>query len=218
MMAAVPVSGPATHLFKPTHVLSHPTLEEPLGKEWSVARGAWTPADGVITGVQIPAQHHPAVLHIFTGPANMAIECDFKLPKATSTLSLGCDGSSHVGRIVIMPKLVFLAQNSKNPATNKPGMYPLSKQVVDLKPGEWQHLRLEYSGDKLAAWVNDTSLTAEHPYLATPKKQWGFAVSDGVQLRHIKVSSDQPMPPLPPPAPKPAPKPKPAVAAAPPAA
>jgi hypothetical protein len=64
----------------------------------------------------------------------------------------------------------------------------LAQQVIALKPGEWEHLRVEYAGDKMAAWLNQTALEGENAFLATPKSAWFFAATDGVKVRKIRIT------------------------------
>ena len=173
-------------LVTPGKVLASPALTAPLGKEWSVAKGTWTPADGVLTANQIPAQKHPAVLRLATDASPMIVECEFRL-NAAKAFTVGCNSAQgHVGRVAITPAKVVIAENSK--VNGKVTNHVLAQQVVSLKPSEWQHLKVEYAGDTMAAWLNDTSLTGENPFLATPKTMWFFAAADGIQLRNIHIT------------------------------
>ena len=185
-------AAPQPELTSPGKIIAQPTLQEPLGKEWSVARGIWTPANGILTAKQIPAQKHPAVLRITTGPSPMIVECDFRF-NAGKAFIIGCNSKmGHVGRVSITPAKVAIAENSK--VNGKVTNDVLAQQVVALKPTDWQHLRVEYAGDKMAAWLNAISLEGEHPFLATPKEVWFFAATEGVQVRNIRVTEGAPAP------------------------
>lgn len=188
-------AAPQPDLVSPGKIIAQPTLQAPLSKPWIVAKGIWTPANGIITANQIPAQKHPAVLNLPTGPAPMIVECDFQFNTA-KVFVVGCNAKTgHVGRVTISPAKIAIAENSK--VNGKVTNHVLAQQVVALKPTDWQHLRVEYTGDKLAAWLNDTSLQAEHPFLATPKAAWFFAATDGVQLRNIRITEGVPGPAAP---------------------
>ena len=67
--AAEPSAG------QPDRVISAPDFKQPLGREWSVAKGKWEPANGVLTAMEIPDEHHAAVLHLATGPVPLVVEC-----------------------------------------------------------------------------------------------------------------------------------------------
>jgi hypothetical protein len=173
-------------LVTPGKVIAQPSLKAPLGKEWLIPRGKWTPVNGVLTANQIPVQKHPAVLDLATGPGPMIVECDFQVD-AKQTFIVGCNSKKgHVGRVTITATKVCVAENT--PVNGKATNHVLTQQVISLKPGEWQHLKVEYAGDKMAAWLNQTYLDGEHPFLSTPKATWFFAATDGVKVRKIRLT------------------------------
>jgi hypothetical protein len=185
-------AGDTPLLVSPGKVISQPSLREPLGKEWSVAKGKWEPQEGVLTATEIPEEHHVAVLHLATGPASLIVECDFRFSGGKVFL-VGCDGNKHVGRLIITPKSARLAEDSTEVKGKTPS-HVLTEATVDLKPGEWQHLRVEYAGDQMAARLGNFELRAQHPYLATPKVRWWFAAGGAtIDLRNIRVSEGQPL-------------------------
>jgi hypothetical protein len=66
-----------------------------------------------------------------------------------------------------------------------PGMMT---RPVKLKNDEWYPLTLEIRGDEMAASVAGTPLTAQHPFLATPKERFWFAVGGtDLRIRNLKV-------------------------------
>jgi len=183
----------ARHILnQPGKVISQPSLKEALGPEWSVAKGEWKPADGVLTAAEIPDEHHAAVLHLATGPTPLIFECEFRF-NGSKIFYIGCDGTKHVGRLVVMPKSAKLCEDS----TEVKGKTPsdtLAESAVDLKPDDWQHLLVEYAGDRIIAHLNGLELQAQHPYLATPKTRWWFAVGGaGAQIRNVRISEGQPL-------------------------
>src|SRR5260221_2503044 len=63
---------------QPGRIISAPDFKQPLGSEWSVAKGKWEPANGVLVATELPDEHHAAVLHLATGPVPLAVECEFR--------------------------------------------------------------------------------------------------------------------------------------------
>jgi len=179
-------------LNQPGKTISAPDLKEPLGSEWSIAKGKWELADGILAVTNIPDQNHIPVLHLATGPTPLIWECEFKFNNGKAFL-VGCDAAAkHCGRVVIAPKSFKIAEDS----TEVKGKTPsdtLKETTVDLKSGDWHTLRVEYAGDQLAARLDGQDLTAQHPYLATPKVRWWFAAADGVQIRNVRVTEGQPI-------------------------
>jgi hypothetical protein len=178
-------------LNQPGKVISAPDFKQPLGSEWSVAKGKWEPADGVLSVTNIPDQNHIPVLHLTTGPVNIVWTCEFKFNAGKSFL-VGCDGQKHVGRVVIGPKNFKICEDSTEVKGKVPS-HTLTETPVDLKSDDWHTLRVDYAGDQMAARLDGKNLFAEHAYLATPKVRWWFAAADGVQIRNVRVTEGQPI-------------------------
>jgi hypothetical protein len=166
--------------------ITAPTLHEPLGKEWSVAKGKWEVKDGVLVVTEIPEEKHVPVLHLATGPTNLTAECDFRF-NSGNIFYIGCDAQKHVGRLIVQPKSARLAEDSTEVKGKTPS-HTLAEAKVDFKPGEWHHVRLDYAGDQMTAKIDGTELKAQHPYLATPKVRWWFAAGSTVEVRNIRFT------------------------------
>jgi hypothetical protein len=185
-------AGSEPVLVKPGKVISAPDLKGPLGPEWSVSKGKWEPANGVLTATELPEEHHSAVLHLKTGPTSLVWECEFRLNTA-KVFYVGCDANKHVGRLVVTQKAARLAEDSTEVKGQTPS-HVLAESAIELKPAEWQKLRIEYSGDRMVAQLNDRELKAQHPYLATPKVRWWFAAGGGAaEIRNVRVSEGEPL-------------------------
>ena len=179
-------------LVRPGKVISQPDLRQPLGAEWSVAKGKWTPADGVLTAVEIPEEKHVSVLHLATGPVSLVVDCEFRF-NGGKIFYVGCDGTKHVGRLVITEKNATLAEDSSEVPGKTPS-HVLAETKLDLKQGDWQQLRVEYVGNQMAARLNGQVMKVQNEYLATPKVRWWFAAGgDNVQIRNIRFSEGQPV-------------------------
>jgi hypothetical protein len=171
-------------LLQPGKIITQPDFKQPLGPEWSVGKGKWTPADGVLTSTDLPDEKHIPVLHLATGPVDVVVDCEFRFNGGKSFL-VGFDGAKHVGRVVISETSAKLCEDSTEVKGKTPS-HTLAEAKVDLKQEDWQRLRVEYTGEKLVARINGEELRAEHPYLATPKVRWWFAASDKVQVRNVR--------------------------------
>ena len=182
-------------LVHPGKMISQPDLRQPLGPEWAVARGHWTPADGVLTAVEIPDEKHVSVIHLKTGPVSLIVDCEFRF-NGGKIFYVGCDGAKHVGRLVITENSAKLAEDSTEVPGKSPGQ-TLAETKVDLKQGDWQKLHVEYAGNQMAVRLNGQEMKVQHDYLATPKVQWWLAAGgDNVQIRNIRFSEGQPITPV----------------------
>jgi hypothetical protein len=190
--ASLRADDAAPLLDRPGNVLSQPDFKQPLGKEWSVGKGKWEPADGVITATEIPEEHHVPVLHLATGPVPIVLECEFRY-NTGKIFYVGFDSAGkHCGRVVMTPKKVTLCEDSTEVKGKTPS-HVLAEMAVDLKPDEWQKLRVDYAGEKLAIRLNGQELRAEHPFLGTPKARWWFAAASTEQVRNVRVTEGQPI-------------------------
>ena len=86
----------------PLPAVAAPSFKEPLDASWSIAKGKWTPKDGVLDVLDIPNEKHIPVLHHKTGLANAIIEVEF-LSDGLGSFLVGCDSNKHVGRVVVAP-------------------------------------------------------------------------------------------------------------------
>ena len=191
-LGAARAEAPASLLVRPGKVISAPDFRQPLGPEWSIAKGKWVPADGVLTATEIPDEMHAAVLHLKTGPVSIVVDCEFRL-NGGKIFYVGCDGAKHIGRVVITEKFFRLAEDSTEVKGKTPSNV-LAEAKVEVKQGEWQKLHVEYAGDRMIARLNGTELKAQHDYLATPKVRWWFAAGgDNVQLRNVRFAEGEPL-------------------------
>jgi hypothetical protein len=175
---------------QPGRVISAPDFRQPLGSEWSVAKGSWVPKDGVLVATEISDEKHSAVLHLTTGPVPLVFECEFRF-NGGKVFYVGCDGDKHVGRVVVTAKSAKLCEDSTEVKGKTPS-HVLAEVTGNYQRGEWQKLRIEYSGDQMTAHLNDQELKAQHPYLATPKKRWWFAAGgQTVEIRSVKVTESK---------------------------
>ncbi len=162
-------------------VIAAPSFAEPLAAPFVTAKGKWIPSEGVLSIVDIPAEKHIPVLHHKIGLASAVIELEFRLDGAGSLL-VGCDSDKHVGRVVINAQGLSIAEDSVKPS------HTIAKLPLTVKQGEWHQLRVEWTGDQMAARLDNTELHAQHAFLATAKARSWLAASQTVKVRNLKIS------------------------------
>jgi hypothetical protein len=172
---------------EPLPIVASPDFNSPLNAEWKIAHGTYDPKDGILLCAEKPENKHAAVLWHQVGWNTGIMECEFRFD-GSKVLILGCDGNTpgglkHVGRLVISPKLISIAEDSTKPS------HTLTKCSADLKPGTWHKLRLEWKGDQIAVQLNDITLHARHSFLATPKaRSWIAVGGQTTSIRGLKIS------------------------------
>ena len=164
-------------------VVAAPNFKEPLDASWGVAKGKWTPKDGVLDVLDVPEEKHIPVLHHKMGLANATIEVEF-LSDGPGSFLVGCDSDKHVGRVVVAPSGLSIAEDSMKPS------HTIAKLEMTVNPGEWHHLRVEWMGDRMAANLDGKDLRAQHPFLATPKARSWLAAGKSVHIRNLKISGE----------------------------
>ena len=167
-------------------VLAAPDLRSPLDGKWKIAHGSYEPKEGVLVCAENPANKHVAVIWHLAGWNQGTVDMEFKLD-GSKILIVGCDGDtpkglSHIGRVVITPKLVSIADDAAKPS------HTLAKAPCDLASGVWHKLHIAWSGDKIDATVNDAKVTAAYPYLASNKtRSWIAVGGQTASLRNIRI-------------------------------
>lgn len=173
-------------LVKPGKTVAQPDFKSALDPEWTIKHGKWDIADGEMSIAELPENKHAAVLWHSAALASAVIECEFQWDGAKAFI-VGCDGQKHIGRITITQRKAMLAEDSTAVKGKSPS-HTLAEAAVDLKPGEWHKLRLEWTGDRMAARLDGVELKAQHPFLATAKSRWWFAVGGAkLKLRNVKA-------------------------------
>lgn len=162
-------------------VIAAPDFKTPLDKPWSVAKGKWTPGDGVMEVVQIPEEKHVPVLHHNVGLSSAVIECEFRLDQP-GIFYIGCDARKHVGRVIVNAAGMKIAEDSVKPS------HTIAELKSPLKLGVWHHIRVEWRDDKMAASLDGKELRGQHAYLATKKSRSWIAAGKSAKIRHVKIS------------------------------
>lgn len=164
-------------------VIAAPSFAEPLMAPFTTAKGKWTPAEGVLSVMDIPAEKHIPVLHHKVGLASAVIELEFLMDGAGSFL-VGCDSDKHIGRVVISAQGLSIAEDSVKPS------HTIAQLPLKLKQGEWHQLRVEWKGDQMAARLDGAELSAQHAFLATAKARSWLAATQNVKVRQLKISGE----------------------------
>ena len=170
---------------KPLPSIAAPTFKEPLGAEWSQAKGKWTPDNGVLHMADIPEDKHVPVLHHKVGLSAAVIELDFK-QDAAGAFYVGCDSDKHVGRVVVLGGSVVIQEDTGK--TSK----TIASLKYAVKVGEWHHLRVEWKDDRYAFAIDDQApVVAQHAYFATAKKRSWLAGSKTADVKNLTIHGEK---------------------------
>ena len=172
-------AGPLLVEAEPPVVVA-PDLSSPFGEPWRIPHGEWQPAGGVLRMTELPARKHVPVLQHWVGLKTAVIEHEYR-QDVPATFYIGCDAEKHVGRVVITPKEVHIAEDSVKPS------HILARMPLDTVKGEWRHVRVEWTGDRMAVRIDGKELSASHPFLATPKVRSWIAGAKAAEVRNFVI-------------------------------
>jgi hypothetical protein len=172
-------SGPLLVEAEPPVIVA-PDLKSAFAEPWKIPHGEWKPDGGVLRMTEIPARKHVPVLQHWVGLKTAVIELEFR-QDAPTTFYIGCDAEKHVGRVVITPKEVTIAEDSVKPS------HILARMPLETVKGEWRHVRVEWTGDRMAVRIDGQELSARHPFLATPKTRSWIAGAKSAEVRNFII-------------------------------
>jgi hypothetical protein len=163
-----------------------PTFDGPLDPSFSIAKGSWTAAMGILTAVEITEDKHVAVLHHNVGLHSAVIECDFRLDGSPSFL-VGCDAKAHhVGRVVVKAGGVDIAEDSAKTS------HVIASLKMPVAQAEWHHLRVEWMADEMIATLDGQTVRAKHDYFATPKaRSWLAVPKSKTEIRKLTIRGEK---------------------------
>jgi hypothetical protein len=151
-------------------VLAAPDFTVPLDASFKASKGEWKPDGGEISVVNIPSEKHIPVLHHLVGL------------ESPGSFLVGCDSDKHIGRVVINPAGMSIAEDSVKPS------HTIQSVKLETKTGKWHQLRVEWKGDRMAANLDGEVIEAQHAFLGTAKMRSWLAAGDGVKIRNLKIS------------------------------
>jgi len=159
-----------------------------LSRKWTPNKGEWKIVKGVLTGKELAADKHAAVLTWKLPNRNSIIRCSFQL-KDSNFFHLSLNHSKgHLFRVMIDSSSIVLRtdKNKKDPSS-KP--ITLARVKGNVEPGKWHTLQLEMQDDKVVAQIdNGLKVTGEHPSLDIQKTGYRFVmIGDALLLDDFKV-------------------------------
>ena len=157
-------------------------------EEWNAAKGAWTVEKGVLKGVELAADHHPAAIRREAPMRNMIIQFDFRFDGSPGfSLSMNHVGG-HNSRVVFTQTDFMMKKDvdKKDPADFA---VILGECAYKFETGTWYTMLVEYNGPDMLARVDDKAfILGEHAYIDQERASIGFPVrGDAVSFDNVKV-------------------------------
>lgn len=188
-LAALPIAAADTKplLAVPGKVLFENKLDTALPSTWKAAKGKWEIVDGTLSGSELPADKHGAVIRLAEKIPDFIIEYEFKFEGAKST-SLSINAvKDHMSRINITPNAVTIRRDDNDhEGPDKAVTYAVFP--TKFEPGTWHKVRMEMVGDTLLGQVDDLTAYGSDPLFATQKMSPGFTCAgESIHIRNLAI-------------------------------
>ena len=153
---------------------------------WKYAVGRWDVSDGVLTGVEVAADHHPA--HAVYGLAyrDIVLECEVRLDDCRMTRIRSAD-VDYVWSVRMTPDgFSVFKDDHDHDGPDKDVL--LAKVAMPVERGTWYPLRITTRGDQITATFAGRSAGGSHPMVGVEKASLRFAVvGGGASYRKLRV-------------------------------
>ena len=162
-----------------------------LPKGYRAAKGDWKVVDGVLTGAELEADEHAAVLSF--GGKNTDSKISFRVRFDGAEffhLSLN-HAKGHLFRVILDPKLGMSVNKDKDKKDPESKPIKLGARKGEISAGEWHDVTVIIKGETVSAKIDDgQAVEVSHPGLAMEKTGYRLIVSGkSVAVDDIKVSA-----------------------------
>lgn len=168
-------------------------FDQPLVKEWRVAKGAWNIADGAVQVRELKADNHGAAARRALPVANFVAQYSFKLDGAkTTTFSVNCP-QGHCCRVLVTAAGLAVRKDSHDHNKTDKAV-ELDRQAVPIAPGVWHTLLIEVHGPEMLATLDGkTTAHGSHNSIAVVKSNIGLTVAgESVSFKDMQIWEAQP--------------------------
>jgi hypothetical protein len=132
----------------PGKVFFESKLNAALPTDWKASKGKWEIVEGALSGSELPADKHGAVLRMTGTIPDFIIEYEFKFEGAKTTSLSNNAVKDHMSCINITPNAVTLRRDDNDhEGPDKAVTYAVFP--VKFEPGTWHKVRMEMVGDTL---------------------------------------------------------------------
>lgn len=178
----------------PGDALASDSFANALPKAWRPAKGTWRCDNGVVSGTEVPADKHQAVMRRPLAFTNAIIRFSFRLDHARQiSLSIN-DAKEHVCRLVINPRgFVVQKDDHDHDGPDKPVVF--ARVPLNLAAGEWHTAVVEICGPEMVAQIDGAEKVGfgAHALIDRPKANLGLTVAGGpAEFRDLSIVAAQP--------------------------
>lgn len=169
----------------------------------NLSKGNWTITDGVASARHEPEadgkmiKHGPRAAYatVFTdGTISFDVKCskckafvvgvESAKPDKAYHIRLKLKGKNHIGQAALINTFEPKKEGDRKAASIK----LLEEEIPELNEGEWNHIEIQFVGDRATSTVNGKSNTVEHKRIALPKHVTKIELQSGeFSLRNVRL-------------------------------
>lgn len=165
------------------------TFEAALAEPMAAVKGEWKVIDGILTGRELEADKHAAVLNFQKKNRNSVVRFSFKVDGSTRGFNFSLNHArGHLFRVIVTPTaLTVNLDKDKNNPDSKSVVLGMAKGKFDQ--GKWYTMQVEMQGDKVVAQTdNGLTVEATHATLDTDKPNYRFVMKgDSLSLDDLQI-------------------------------
>jgi hypothetical protein len=161
---------------------------------WTVAVGEWRVENGVLAGIERPADHHAAVIKTPFTNTIAVVQFSFLLKGESGFHFSVNDPGGHNSRISVRANSVMMRKDLDK---KDPRSYAtvLDETGAALAPDTWHTMIVELDGEEMLARIGDAIFVyGAHPGINQEKKDFGFPVTGAALFDNVKIWSATPSP------------------------
>ena len=163
-------------------------FDKPLGKQWRQGKGKWEVEGGALTGTELKADNHGAVIRHPLPFRNAVIQYSFKLDGARQTTLSINTAKAHLCRVLINAEgFTVRKDDTDKDGPDKAVILEAKKGVI--KPGQWHTIVIEIHGKEMLASLDGKEIAfGAHDMLDTEKANLGLTVvGASVSFKDLRV-------------------------------
>lgn len=185
-LAEAPAPKTETLMTKPGKLLYSNNFSE-IDGDWKMPFGDWAVTEGVLSGIERPADDHGGVMKRAQTLKDAIIEFDVMLGATKGTSFSIDDDVDHVARVSIS-STGFQARKDDHDHEGPDVAKPFNQVSEELDTDEWHTVCIEIKGEEMLAQIDEEVSLGSDPLIATDKTKWGFTVAgDTVKFRDLKI-------------------------------
>jgi hypothetical protein len=187
-LAADSSAEPKTLLTERGKLLVSDDFNQPLSKDWRIAKGKWEMMDGAIRGTELKADMHGAVTRRTLAFQNVVIQYSFKLDGAKSTSLSVNDPKGHNCRVAVTPA-GFTVRKDSHDHNKQDKAVILENRQTPIKAGEWHMIVIEILGKEMLASLDGKEVAfGAHDSIDVAKSNFGLTVAgESVSFKNLRV-------------------------------